>query len=100
MAEPTDRMEEVRERLKTEAARGFMVTDGPSVGGQTKTLCHVEAEDLQALLSSEERMREALGMALAWIDAVPLDTPLPGMPGFDRDWVNAVYSRSALEGEG
>lgn len=33
---------------------------------------------------------ECLGMALNWIDAVPNDTPLPAMPGFDRDAVNAV----------
>lgn len=33
---------------------------------------------------------ECLEMALNWIDAVPNDTPLPAMPGFDRDDVNAV----------
>lgn len=27
-----------------------------------------------------------------WIDAVPQDTPLPAMPGFDRDWADDVLS--------
>lgn len=36
----------------------------------------------------------ALEAALEWIDAVPVDTPLPAMPGFDRDWVNGVRSRA------
>ena len=25
-----------------------------------------------------------------WIDAVPQDTELPAMPGFDRDWANSI----------
>lgn len=34
--------------------------------------------------------------ALEWIDAVPSDTALPTMPGFDRDWADeAVASASA-----
>ncbi|AXN57833.1 hypothetical protein [Acinetobacter phage ABPH49] len=39
-------------------------------------------------------MVEALEAALEWIDAVPQDTPLPTMPGFDRDWVNAVLNKA------
>jgi hypothetical protein len=35
-------------------------------------------------------LEEALALTLEWIDAVPDDTPLPAMPGFDRDWVDAV----------
>jgi hypothetical protein len=27
-------------------------------------------------------------VALEWIDAVPQETQLPAMPGFDRDWAN------------
>jgi len=34
------------------------------------------------------KLREALRWALEWIDAVPPDTTLPAMPGFDRDYVN------------
>lgn len=34
----------------------------------------------------------ALRKALNWIDSVPSDTPLPAMPGFDRDWVEALMS--------
>ena len=28
-----------------------------------------------------------------WIDAVPSDTSLPAMPGFDRDWADEVLGR-------
>lgn len=35
----------------------------------------------------------ALEAALAWIDAVPSDVPLPCMPGFDRDDVNILLYR-------
>lgn len=35
-------------------------------------------------------LRAALRDALAWIDAVPSDTQLPTMPGFDRDAVDAI----------
>lgn len=34
----------------------------------------------------------ALRCALAWIDAVPSDTPLPAMPGFDRDEVDSLLN--------
>lgn len=34
----------------------------------------------------------ALENALEWIDAVPSDTQLPAMPGFDRDEVNQLIS--------
>lgn len=35
-------------------------------------------------------LRECLRMTMAWIDAVPRDTELPAMPGFDRDYVVSV----------
>lgn len=34
----------------------------------------------------------SLENALEWIDAVPSDTQLPAMPGFDRDEVNQLIS--------
>lgn len=39
---------------------------------------------------TDEALIEALEDALAWIDAVPADTALPTMPGFDRDRVDAM----------
>lgn len=36
----------------------------------------------------------ALTNALEWIDAVPSDMPLPAMPGFDRDEVNALIAKA------
>lgn len=38
-------------------------------------------------MSKCDELLEALEAALEWIDAVPADTVLPAMPGFDRDWV-------------
>jgi hypothetical protein len=38
------------------------------------------------------RLSEALKWTLEWIDAVPKDTLLPGMPGFDRDYVNNLLA--------
>jgi len=48
-----------------------------------------EIDRLQAKL---EKTRAALTAALEWIDAVPGETPLPAMPGFDRDEVEGVLS--------
>ena len=39
----------------------------------------------------------ALGYALDWVDAVPAETPLPAMPGFDRDWVDEVIGTAQGE---
>lgn len=36
----------------------------------------------------------ALKDALMWIDAIPQDTPLPAMPGLDRDEVDALIDES------
>lgn len=38
----------------------------------------------------ELELLDALEAALEWIDAVPPETVLPVMPGFDRDWVNGL----------
>lgn len=37
---------------------------------------------------------EALRAALEWIDAVPPETVLPTMPGFDRDDVNIIIAKA------
>ncbi|URC22224.1 hypothetical protein CHUUTOTORO_01390 [Serratia phage vB_SmaM-ChuuTotoro] len=37
---------------------------------------------------------EALEATLEWIDAVPQDTELPTMPGFDRDWVDNILNKA------
>jgi hypothetical protein len=41
-------------------------------------------------VKNSSSMIEVLEAALAWIDAVPKDTELPTMPGFDRDWADLV----------
>lgn len=45
----------------------------------------------------EKRSAELIKVATAmreWIDAVPTSVPLPTMPGFDRDWADAVIADS------
>lgn len=39
-------------------------------------------------------VQEVARAALAWIDAVPQETPLPAMPGFDRDWAEEVLANA------
>lgn len=39
-----------------------------------------------------DELLKALVAALEWIDAVPSETALPAMPGFDRDEVNNLIS--------
>lgn len=47
------------------------------------------------------RLREALRWTLEYIDAIPADTPLPAMPGFDRDYVNGLLGPlAASDGAG
>lgn len=41
-------------------------------------------------MDTNKALLEALVAALEWIDAVPSDTLLPVMPGFDRDEVNEL----------
>lgn len=46
--------------------------------------------DLRKQYELSKQIIEALNAAMEWIDAVPSDTKLPTMPGFDRDWVDNV----------
>lgn len=49
------------------------------------------------LVAAAPELLEALQMALEWIDAVPSDTVLPTMPGFDRDEVNNLIAKALGE---
>lgn len=49
-------------------------------------------------MNDRETHRELLDVALAmkgWIDAVPNETELPPMPGFDRDWAESVINEAS-----
>lgn len=48
------------------------------------------ARQIIGMLERDRDLRRALTWALEWIDAVPEDVQLPAMPGFDRDYVNAL----------
>lgn len=45
----------------------------------------------------EKELLYWLQAALEWIDAVPSDTQLPAMPGFDRDVVDSLIDDIKLE---
>lgn len=49
------------------------------------------------LIAAAPELLEALRWALEWIDAVPSDTALPTMPGFDRDEVNNIINKALGE---
>lgn len=60
-------------------------------------LLHREPEDFAMRMvplkpEINAQLLAALSDALAWIDAVPSDMPLPTMPGFDRDAVNELIA--------
>lgn len=65
--------------------------------GYMKVASELQGVDDASLISAAPELLEALQAALEWIDAVPGDTPLPAMPGFDRDWVNEVISKATGE---
>lgn len=56
----------------------------------TGEIAEFEDAGLLKKMSCKASALEALYATLAWIDAVPQDTELPVMPGFDRDWVDGV----------
>ena len=50
-------------------------------------------EQVKLMAEGLRVLSETRAVALAmreWIDAVPDDTPLPAMPGFDRDWADEI----------
>ena len=51
------------------------------------------------LIEKLNSLREVAKAMREWIDAVPNDTVLPAMPGFDRDWADDIInqSRSKIE---
>ena len=48
----------------------------------------VPYDQMQDAAQALDALIEALGWALDYIDAIPSETVLPAMPGFDRDYVN------------
>lgn len=46
------------------------------------------------LIAAAPELYEALECAMEWIDAVPSNTHLPAMPGFDRDWLDGVMAKA------
>lgn len=55
-----------------------------------------EIKRLERKLAETQSVARA---ALEWIDAVPADTVLPAMPGFDRDWAEGVLGRGHTPSE-
>ncbi|EOG9328770.1 TPA: hypothetical protein MIC13_22445 [Klebsiella pneumoniae] len=57
----------------------------------------VKKVEIGGLMKINEQLLSALLAALEWIDAVPSDTVLPAMPGFDRDEVNELIANARKE---
>lgn len=52
-------------------------------------------EERAFLAETRAAKLEAVARAMRdWIDAVPKETQLPTMPGFDRDWADSVIDRT------
>ena len=71
-------------------AMGLRTTAWPAV-------CNAGAQDNEAnarLMAASPELVDALKAALEWIDAVPPETVLPTMPGFDRDDVNDLLAKA------
>lgn len=93
-----------------EVDRPYIRIRGTRLGGRFKVanvlspdydgVHHREADETRAnarLIAAAPELLEALQMALEWIDAVPSDTLLPTMPGFDRDEVNSIIIKALGE---
>ena len=48
------------------------------------------AQTLEITVKQKDEIKAVALAMREWIDAVPKDTVLPAMPGFDRDWANSV----------
>lgn len=53
-------------------------------------LLQLEKNKIKSLQNEVKDLREVAKAMREWIDAVPKDTPLPAMPGFDREWADGV----------
>lgn len=53
---------------------------------------HDAEHQIERISAQRDELLKALVAALEWIDAVPSETALPAMPGFDRDEVNNLIS--------
>lgn len=78
--------------------RGVMIADENEKFLTTTEVVNLLNDLQQRLAASEAKiteLKEALSAALDWIDAVPDDTVLPAMPGFDRDWVDYLLKEDS-----
>jgi len=66
--------------------------------------CHacLRQLDEKANATTRKRIQDLVQVCKAmreWIDAVPEDTVLRVMPGFDRDWADSVINGDVIEDE-
>ena len=67
----------------------------PELDAMNRSLAEVrkERDDLRVSLRTA---KDWLVTVLEWVDAVPQDTPLPNMPGFNRDELDAFVTKDAV----
>lgn len=65
--------------------------------GYADAVAEVQQHEIARLDAVVAELRQALGYALEWIDAVPSDAAasFPVMPGFDREWANELLGGGA-----
>lgn len=73
---------------------GLLSEPETGVRGVDMSQAKANAELIVRAVNNHDALIGTLEAALEWIDAVPKDTPLPVMPGFDRDWANTLLARS------
>lgn len=82
---------EKNERWETGFRNIVTVLVGPRVEFEIRDI----VESVKALQQLSDERGLALKYALQWIDSVPKCDVLPTMPGFDRDWADALSTTSA-----
>jgi hypothetical protein len=82
------------------AGSTYTMTEYTSAQDAASAAWQARAEVAAAQATEREaKLAQALRWALEWIDAVPDDVTLPGMPGFDRDYVNGLLEGQTNEQE-
>lgn len=76
------------------ALRAAKVLFGPFATAQGDPIFGEWVAEIIDRETAAPELLELVKAAFQWIDAVPKNTPLPSMPGLDRDWANSIIAKS------